>query len=815
MGRVRQINPNAKYYPPRLLDKLEFVRSYPFTLIEAPSGFGKTTLLEYFFEEQIPRSVPRSTYDFESDEPLHIWKQICRRIGEVDPECGEKLRRYGPPDEDNISEIHEALQALDCPSEAYLWLDNYKRWNNSFSGEFLSHLARHGGKNLHVIVSSQPLPPDTRARANLTAGCWQMTDEDLVFRPEDIGAYFSAAGISLSGAQIRQASELTEGWIMALCLQMLCYLEHGEFEQGGMTTLMEHAFWDRLSPREQDFLLKISIFPRFTLGQATALSQLSSGEIDRVLRDKRYFIHFDPENRFFYPHSQLKILLQEHFSCLPQEQQREIYLQGGEVARQAKDRLNTLRFYYSAGAWERILEMPLSSYELADVMQAEVHPIILDILSLTPMEIKLRHPRAILSMAFCLFIIGETGKLAELREEILEIIRNSDLPAGEKDSLEGEYELLISFLEYNRISDMSRHHRRALELLGGPARLISPRSIWTFGSPSILYLYWRKAGGLDEELAEMDECMPVYYKLSNGHGSGAELIMRAEAHLMRGETDDALPLCYQALFVATQNRQDSVYQCGLFTLCRLAFLRGSTEEVEETLNSMHDLAERHREDLSRYTYDLAAGYMSVIRGKPDNISPWLAAGDISDKRLVMMVQPLAHIIYGRCLLLRKEYHKLLGVSQYFLGLSSVFPNLLTQVYTHIYCAVALDALGKGADALSHLQSAADLAMPDRICLPFAEMYRSIRFLLPAVLMPLEERERIEALAAVSCGPEPEEEEPFTPREKEILALLREGLTNKEIGARMSLSPNTVRNAVSAMLRKRKVETRQQLSRLTE
>ena len=809
MARKPHINPNAKYYPPRALAKLEFARSYPLTLVEAPSGFGKTTLLEYFFSQCLPPSVPRFTYDFESDEPLYIWQQICQRIARIDPVCGERLVRCGPPDEDNMTPIHEALQELKCPEECYLWLDNYKRWTNPFSGEFLRQLSRHGGDHLHVVISTQPLPPAIRQQAALNAAAWHILDEDMIFRPEDIAAYFLAAGLPLTDEQCTQAFRLTEGWIMALSLQMLCFMEHHRFEQGGMTELLEHAFWDHLSPAEQQFLLKLSIFPKFSLGQATALSGRSSADTDHMLRDKRYFIHFDRESRYFYPHSQLRVLLEEHFSCLPPQAQREIYLQGGLLAEQEGDRLNTLRFYYLADAWERILEMPLSSYELADVMRSNVHAIILDILDRTPEEIQLRHPHAILSMAFCLFVIGETRKLLSLREPLLRIIRKSELPAEEKAALEGEYELLISFLEYNRISDMSRHHRRALELLGGPARLINPKSTWTFGSPSILYLYWRQSGQLDQELEEMDVCMPIYYQLSHGHGSGAELIMRAEAHLMRGEADKAFPLCYQALFVASQHHQDSIYQCGLFILCRLALQQGDTAEMERLLDSIHEISRNHREDLNRYTYDLAAGYMAILQGKAEHIPAWLAEGDITDKRLVMMTQPLAHIIYGRCLLLRQEYHKLLGTSQYFMGLSGVFSNLLPQVYTHLYCAVALRALGRDDEAGAYLQSALALALPDGICLPFAEMYQDIRFMLPGAVLDLKSRRKIEKLAAAFTG-ETAESEPFTPREQEILLLLKRDLTNREIAQQLGISPNTVRNAVSAMLKKRGFKTRIQL-----
>ena len=815
MSKNMRINPNTRYYPPRILEKLGFMKLYPFTYIEAPSGFGKTTLLEYFFDEQIDPSIPRYAYDFESDEPLYIWKQVCRQIEKIDSRCGQRLSRCGPPDEDNLTEIHEALQELRCPGECYLWLDNYKRWTNRFSGEFLNQLSRHGGRNLHVVVSTQPLSPEKRSRLELTAAFWLMQDEDLVFQPDDIAAYFMASGFALSREETMQVYQLTEGWIMALGLQMLCYLEHGRFEQGGMTELMEHMFWERLSDREREFLLHISIFPKFSLGQATALSGLSSADTDRNLRDKRYFIHFDAESRCFYPHSQVRILLKEHFACLPPEKQREIYLRGGMLAEQEHDRLNTLRFYYAADAWEHILEMPMNSYELADIMRADVHPIILDILARTPDEIKLRYPRAILSMAFCLFIIGATPKLMELRGELLHIIRDSALPGEEKDALEGEYELLISFLEYNSISDMSRHHRRALELLGGPAQLINPKSTWTFGSPSILFLYWREAGRLEDELDEMDTCMPIYYQLAHGHGCGAELVMRAEAHLMRGEIGQALPLCYQAIFAAEQYHQDSIVQCADFALCRLMVLQGKSAEAAEMLHSIREISDRHREDLSRYTCDLASGYLALLQGHPEAVPPWLANGDITDRRLVIMTQPLAHIVYGRCLLARKEYYKLLGLSQYVMELSGVFSNLLSRVYTHLYCAAAHRALGQNDAALEQLQTALDLAVPDRIYLPFAEMYQWIQYLLPAAVVGLHVRQKIEQMAAAFRTGEPEKAEPFTPREVEILILMKESLTNKEIAERIGISPNTVRNAVSAMLKKRGFRTRVQLQELAQ
>ena len=53
------------------------------------------------------------------------------------------------------------------------------------------------------------------------------------------------------------------------------------------------------------------------------------------------------------------------------------------------------------------------------------------------------------------------------------------------------------------------------------------------GSPSVLMMFYHGPGQLESELAQMDECMPHYYKITCGHGQGAEKIMRAEAALCR------------------------------------------------------------------------------------------------------------------------------------------------------------------------------------------------------------------------------------------------------------------------------------------
>lgn len=65
------------------------------------------------------------------------------------------------------------------------------------------------------------------------------------------------------------------------------------------------------------------------------------------------------------------------------------------------------------------------------------------------------------------------------------------------------------------------------------------------------------------------------------------------------------------------------------------------------------------------------------------------------------------------------------------------------------------------------------------------------------------------MARVTATPAPSPLDALTPRETEILALIAEGLSNREIGARLFLAEKTVKNYVSGILAKLGMQRRTQ------
>lgn len=108
------------------------------------------------------------------------------------------------------------------------------------------------------------------------------------FERLDIAAYYKLAGVSLSHIELDKLYKSTEGWVAALNLQLLHYIEKGTFENSfGINKLAEN---------EQAMLMSLSVFDSFTADQAGYMAGASKLPVyDEGLISRNTFIRFDPD----------------------------------------------------------------------------------------------------------------------------------------------------------------------------------------------------------------------------------------------------------------------------------------------------------------------------------------------------------------------------------------------------------------------------------------------------------------------------------------------------------------------------------------
>jgi len=431
-----------------------------------------------------------------------------------------------------------------------------------------------------------------------------------------------------------------------------------------------------------------------------------------------------------------------------------------------------------------------------------------------PEETRLAYPSALTISMLAMFSFNNIPELKRLKALLLKSLDlNTSLSEEDKNNLLGDAEISESLTAYNNISAMSEYHRRACALLTRPTYSVDPNDAWTFGSPSILMMYHRTVGLADTESEEMTSCMPYYYRVTGGHGNGAELVFQAELHYERGNFIDAEIANKIAMSAARRDRQYSIMLAGEFLNMRLELLRGNFNRIEAGMNELRELFRREKQYTLLSTLDICQVFIASMLARPQDAPEWLAEGRLSETLTLFPAMPMLNTYYNQMLLAGGEYTELIARREECQELYGVFNNVLCIVWLHIQLAVALGKIDRPDEAVDELRAALALALPDGMIMPFAENW----IWLSDLSSRLSDEEKhpayldeISRLAEmVQSGRKKILETYFSEpgdyglsdRELEIARLASQRLTTAEIAEKLHLSPGTVQNHLSRIFSK--------------
>ena len=680
--------------------------------------------------------------------------------------------------------------------------------------------------NFHIVLTTRMASLEALDELRLKGFAQHITQTHLELSPTEIASYYQKCGVRLKNEEVNTLYAFTEGWISALYLCLLGFLQDGRLEKPtNLQDLLAKAIFRPLSGEIKEFLLRICLFDYFTLPQAQSIwRQSNAAELLRQLMAQNAFIQVDARRQVYHMHNIFNDYLRELFAGQAEETKREIWRATGEWYVVAEDYLAAMESFYQAGDFDRLL----AAVELdkGNSINREYKETIIRYFSKCPREIKQTHQIAGLVYARELLIFGEMELFFSHCQELeRDIARIADEPM--KNWLAGELELVYMLAKYNDIASMAMHVRRADELLPGASKLCDNNTPWTLGSPSVLYMFYRESGVLRRETQDLIAIMPLYYKLTAGHGSGVEYVMEAERYYYQGDFENAEIVSHKALRMAKAERQIGSVVCALFIQCRLAFTRGEPALVRKLLEEMRAEIKASRQQLYMHTADLCESFVYAHLWQPDNVTGWVGAGDFAASRLHLPVLAYFNMIYGRVLMIIGEERKLLGVAEHFMDVASFAPNLLGRIYTNIYVAAANEKIFRREAALSALRQGLDLALPDGVLMPFVENADLIQPLLEelsrkgvyqkeiAQMIKLSKsyQHKIAVMKEPASGASAKAE--LTEREREIALWVTDGFTNKEIAATLGISENTVKTLLKRIFEKLGISSRALLKEYLE
>lgn len=807
-----KISLNSIYISERLQKSLQPVSNSALTAITAPMGYGKTTAVNWYLSRLAKDTqallIRISIY---SQNLSIFWKSVQNAFSFAGLNF---LENYDcPEDEASAGFLTEILcYQLEKCENCYIFIDDFHLLKDDRVATFLCRMAGRIPENVHLIVASRNHFISDDWIVRLGGRLHRIEIDDLRLNAGELSAYIRRCGTSLTDSQLEQLLKSSEGWFAAVYLNLCSFSKSGELP-GKTSDIYQMFSASMLNPLPEDrkeFFSAMGLADEFTEEMAEFITKREDvHQILKTLTRQNAFVTCLNDGQTYRFHHMMKECAFRAFRTLDDSRQAFYYERYGAWYEKYGAYIHALSAYRRNQNFAAILRVVQKD---AGILLASLKPEeVLEVLNRCPVSVLKEYPLAILVLMRCMFNWKNIPKMLELKELLLASIReHPKLSEEERGNLLGECDLIQSFLMYNDISRMSQFHRSASEKMTRPAISIRSDGGWTFGSPSVLMMFHRKSGDLDKELEEMNQCMPHYYKITNGHGQGAETIMSAEAHFMRGNFVDAHIALEKAYTQIQGNGQESIALCCDFLAQRLSIcmdikMRNTFEERRKELLQGHNTTWVN-------IFDSTCAYYYAVTGQTERIPALFGAHMLSTVNFLAPGRPMMEMIENQVYLAQGEYSKVIGRNESILAMCQALHYDLVALHVQIQLLAANWKLGKTEQALDLLRRSLSQAFPDGILMPFVENYPYIEELLKGSFFGINENflfriTRMGKEWEMRCD-QLKKEEAYPPvfkvlsdRELEITELMAKHMSNKEIAQSLFLSEGTVKQYINQIYSK--------------
>ncbi len=312
---------------PRLLERLNEGLHRKLTLISAPAGFGKTTLVSEWVEG-IERPAAWLSLDEGENDPARFLTYLVAALQTIAATIGEGVSGVlqspqPPPPEAMLTALLNDL--ITIPDQFILVLDDYHVLEAKAVDQALTFLLDHLPPQMHLVIATREDPALPLARLRVGGQLTEVRAVDLRFTPSEAAAFLNQVmGLDLSAEDIARLSTRTEGWIAGL--QLAAISMQGQQDTASFIksfTGSHHFVLDYLveevlgqqSERVQTFLLRTSLLDRFCgpLCDAVLMDPSVSGReiLEYLERANLFLVPLDNERRWYRYHHLFADLLRQ------------------------------------------------------------------------------------------------------------------------------------------------------------------------------------------------------------------------------------------------------------------------------------------------------------------------------------------------------------------------------------------------------------------------------------------------------------------------------------------------------------------------
>ena len=358
---------------PRLTVRLGRGAQSKLTLVSAPAGFGKSTLLaEWLTATPTARSQTAwLSLDPSDNQPMAFWTHLIAALQKAEPAVGvTALSLLEAPDRSIETVLAPLLNDLDLVGhDIVLVLDDYHTIDAPEIQVGITFMLEHLPANVHLVITTRADPVLPLARLRARGELVEVRAADLRFTPDEATAYLNdVMTLELSAREVATLEGRTEGWIAALQLAGLSMQgrdDHAAFIAGFagddryIVDYLVEEVWQRQPDHIRDFLLQTSILARMAGPLCDAVTGHEGGRATLEALDRRnlFLIPLDDQRRWYRYHHLFGDVLQARLLDERPELVEELHRRAAEWYAQEGESDEAIRHAIAGNDFERAADL--------------------------------------------------------------------------------------------------------------------------------------------------------------------------------------------------------------------------------------------------------------------------------------------------------------------------------------------------------------------------------------------------------------------------------------------------------------------------
>lgn len=809
---------NKIYISHRLMTALSSFENYGITIVEAPTGYGKSVSVRALCE-QTEREF--SWLNIYTTDNFEAWNNLCNTI--FDEDVAEQMIEWPFPVVGKMRKVFlEEVKRILGDRKMLVVLDDYHLIQSEQSNAFLTYMANEMGDQLKYVVISQKQVFADQPLLVSTGKIGLVSVEDLKLPEEEYETYLHACGIDEIDDELLQIYEKSEGWISMIAVSVQNYIRTGKAATTiDMEHLVDRVAYASCSSKAKDLLIHFTQMQDFTKEVADYVCGYDTQKVLDELLQNHFFFYYDKERETYHIHTILLKCIQNHFDKLSLVEKCTIYEKNAAYQYDIKNYLRAMYWMEKAGNYSGMLQC----LELCETICSakERREIFYRCFDVCPPSLFDDYPMSLLLFMWRFYNYGDWERVEHCLEMFRHIMDVVIMPKEKHDYLQKCYYLFMAQYSYNDLEKMFEYLEKGLSLEGDVFPNIDQNIPRNYGVPSILHQFMRDSSG-EEMVDYLSKHLDTYIKLGVGKAECIKYFALAEFCFFKGDYDFAVNYCHKCIRSCKLEWEISIQVSCCYLLAQIEMIRGNKQEGIDNVNKARELILTHCGENSPLTYtgEMCESMFHDYSGYPENVSSWTELGGEIPENVLPPARPYAALMqYGRGLRMEK-YSEIIESKDDLMEMLSMFPNSFTEANFDLVLASAYSKSGKQEEALAYVRQAIDVIgtqFPTLFCMfsayltePYAMIDRerddfgeimefSRKFTIAAKTVSQQNNNLIFPM--------------LTKRENEVALLVLDGLTNKEIANALFVSENTVKSSLKSIFSKVGITSRRELLRVAQ